>query len=63
MMFRMCENCGATLDPGEKCNCEFKCEFKHANKLKESAIKKSKEIFRDEAIAVFMFGGRIRRKK
>ena len=38
MQFRVCENCGSHLDPGEKCDCEI--EKREVEKCKQEEKKK-----------------------
>lgn len=35
--YHTCENCGANLDPGEKCDCENETETKSDNKSQTSS--------------------------
>lgn len=40
MQYRICENCGAALDPGERCDCME--QHKAAEKATEKAREKAK---------------------
>lgn len=60
--FRECEFCGASLDPGEKCDCKYNEEASKPKASPKRAEEKAKRIQQDKAIAVFLFGGKIRRR-
>lgn len=60
--FRKCEFCGAILDPEEKCDCKYIEAASKPKDFTKRAEEKAKRIQQDKAIAVFMFGGKIRRR-
>lgn len=60
--FRECEFCGASLDPGEKCDCKYTKEAYKPKASPKRAEEIAKRIQQDKAIAVFLFGGKIRRR-
>lgn len=61
--FRTCELCGASLDPGEKCTCDKDKSLFEKTISPQRAEKIAKEIQKDDAVAVFLFGGKVRRRK
>lgn len=60
--FRECEFCGAILDPGEKCDCKYSDEASKPKASPKRAEEIAKRIQQDKAIAVFLYGGKTRRR-
>lgn len=60
--FRECEFCGAILDPGEKCDCKYIEAAPKPKAFTKRAEENAKRIQQDKAIAVFLFGGKMRRR-
>ncbi len=60
--FRECEICGASLDPGETCDCKYNDAASKPKASLKRAEEIAKRIQQDKAIAVFLFGGKIRRR-